>query len=58
MVGMIIAVPQIVSGGLTKRAAVNIDKIEIRVPDATGAPGANKPDAAQRRRLRSRPGGK
>jgi tripartite ATP-independent transporter DctM subunit len=40
MVGLIIAVPQIVSGGLTKKAAVNIDKIEIQVPDATGAPGA------------------
>ena len=40
MVGLIIAVPQIVSGGLAKKAAVNIDKIEIQVPDATGAPGA------------------
>jgi GntP family gluconate:H+ symporter len=40
MVGLIIAVPQIVSGGLAKKAAVNIDKIEIQVPDATGVPGA------------------
>jgi len=40
MVGLIISVPQIVSGGLTKKADVNIDKMQIEVPDATGVPGA------------------
>ena len=44
MVGLIIAVPQIVSGGLAKKAAVNIDKIQIEVPDATGSPGGKTED--------------
>src|SRR5471030_2133920 len=33
MVGLIIAVPAIVSGGLAKKAAVDINKIQIQVPD-------------------------
>jgi len=38
MVGLVIALPGIVSGGLAKKAAINTDKIEIMIPDA--APGA------------------
>ena len=33
MVGLIIAFPGIVSGGLAKKAAVNTDKIQIEVPE-------------------------
>jgi GntP family gluconate:H+ symporter len=44
MVALIISVPQIVSGGLTKKAAVNIDKMEIQVPDATAGSGAKGQD--------------
>ena len=47
MVGLIIAVPQIVSGGLAKKAAVNIDKIEIQVPDTTAGAGAKGQDAME-----------
>jgi len=38
MVGLIIAFPGIVSGGLAKKAAINTDQIQIIVPDT--APGA------------------
>jgi len=45
MVALIIMAPGIVSGGLTKKAAVNIDKIEIQVPDAeSGAGGKSEND--------------
>ena len=45
MVALIIAAPAIVSGGLAKKAAVNIDKIEIQVPDAAaGAGGKSEND--------------
>ncbi|MEO8203755.1 MAG: TRAP transporter large permease subunit, partial [Betaproteobacteria bacterium] len=39
MVGLIIAFPGLVTGGLAKKAVVDTDKIEIMVPDATGAAG-------------------
>ena len=42
MVGLIIAVPQIVGGGLAKKAAVNIDKIEIMAPPDAGPRGGAK----------------
>ena len=44
MVGLIIAMPQIVSGGLTKKAAVNIDKMQIEVPEAAVGAGAKTED--------------
>ncbi len=44
MVGLIIAIPQIVSGGLTKKAAVNIDKMQIEVPEAAVGAGAKTED--------------
>jgi GntP family gluconate:H+ symporter len=40
MVGLIIAVPAIVSGGLAKKAAVDIHKIQIQVPDEPAGAGA------------------
>ncbi len=39
MVGLIITFPGLVTGGLAKKAVVNTDKIEIMVPDSTGAAG-------------------
>lgn len=39
MVGLIIAFPGLVSGGLAKKAVIDTDKIEIMVPDSTGAAG-------------------
>jgi len=38
MVGLVIALPGIVSGGLARKAVINTDKIEIMVPDSS--PGA------------------
>jgi hypothetical protein len=49
MVGLVIAFPNLVSGGLAKKAAVNTDQIRIEVPaeeqesapkDGPAAPGA------------------
>jgi GntP family gluconate:H+ symporter len=40
MVGLVIAFPGIVSGGLAKKAAIDTDKIEIMIPDTgSGAEG-------------------
>ena len=39
MVGLVIAFPGIVSGGLAKKADINIDKIQIEVPDAIKGQG-------------------
>jgi GntP family gluconate:H+ symporter len=44
MVGLVIAFPGIVSGGLAKKAAVNIDNIQIEVPDAAKGQGAKSQD--------------
>jgi TRAP-type mannitol/chloroaromatic compound transport system permease large subunit len=45
MVGLIIMLPGIVSGGLVKKAAIDTDKIEIQVPDAgVGAGGKSEND--------------
>jgi tripartite ATP-independent transporter DctM subunit len=40
MVGLIIAVPAIVGGGMVKKEAVDTEKMEIQVPDADVSPGA------------------
>ncbi|MGB8434937.1 MAG: TRAP transporter large permease subunit [Burkholderiales bacterium] len=48
MVGLVIAIPGIVSGGLAKKAPINTDQIEIRIPDSgSGAEGSTE-DAMQR----------
>ena len=39
MVALVIAVPDIVGGGLAKKAAVDTDKLEIQVPDADAGAG-------------------
>ncbi len=55
MVGLIIAVPSIVGGGMVKKAAVDTDKMEIMVPDAavgSGAKGQNEMEDALERELR------
>ena len=44
MVGLVIAFPGIVSGGLAKKADVNIDKIQIEVPDAIKGQGDKTQD--------------
>ena len=44
MVALIIAVPGIVSGGLAKKAAVDVDKIEIQVPEAAAGAGGKSED--------------
>jgi TRAP-type mannitol/chloroaromatic compound transport system permease large subunit len=54
MVGLIIAVPAIVGGGMVKKAAVDTNKIEIQVPDAavgSGAKGQNDMENALEREL-------
>ena len=54
MVGLIIAVPAIVGGGMAKKAAVDTNKIEIQVPDAavgSGAKGENELENALEREL-------
>ncbi len=40
MVALVIAVPDIVGGGLVKKKAIDTDKLEIMVPDATSGSGA------------------
>jgi TRAP-type mannitol/chloroaromatic compound transport system permease large subunit len=50
MVGLVIAIPGIVSGGLVKKAAVNTDKIEIMIPD-TGSGAEGKAEDAMERAL-------
>ena len=47
MVGLIIAVPGIVSGGLVKRKAIDVNKIEIMVPEAASGAGAKSEDAME-----------
>ena len=45
MVGLIIAFPDLVSGGMAKKAAVNTDQIRIEVP--AEEPDANAPLEAE-----------
>jgi hypothetical protein len=47
MVALVIAFPNLVSGGLAKRAPVNIDNIDIRIPDATLPGGGSAEDALE-----------
>jgi TRAP-type mannitol/chloroaromatic compound transport system permease large subunit len=48
MVGLVIAIPGIVSGGLAKKPPIDTDKIEIMIPDTgSGAEGSTE-DAMQR----------
>jgi len=47
MVGLIIAFPGIVSGGLAKKAAVDTDKIQIQIPDAGTAAGEKSEEAIE-----------
>jgi hypothetical protein len=54
MVALVIAVPDIVGGGMVKRAAVDTDSMEIQVPDAAvgaGAQGQNDMEDALERAL-------
>ena len=45
MVGLVIAVPDIVGGGMVKKAPIDTDKLEIMVPDASfGAAGTGQED--------------
>jgi len=54
MVALVIAVPDIVGGGMVKKAAIDTDKLEIMVPDAAvgaGAKGQNEMQDALERAL-------
>ena len=54
MVALVIAVPDIVGGGMVKKAAIDTDKLEIQVPDAAvgaGAKGQNEMEDALEREL-------
>jgi TRAP-type mannitol/chloroaromatic compound transport system permease large subunit len=48
MVGLVISFPGIVSGGLAKKAAIDTDKIEIRIPDTTEGAEGKAEDAMER----------
>jgi TRAP-type mannitol/chloroaromatic compound transport system permease large subunit len=47
MVALIIAFPNLVGGGIVKKAPVNIDNIEIMVPDAASPSGAEAQDSLE-----------
>ncbi|TSA11282.1 MAG: TRAP transporter large permease subunit, partial [Betaproteobacteria bacterium] len=47
MVGLVIAVPDIVGGGMVKKAKIDTDKIEIMVPDAATGLGAKAQGAME-----------
>jgi hypothetical protein len=54
MVALVIAVPDIVGGGMVKKAAVDTDTMQIQVPDAAvgaGAQGQNDMENALERAL-------
>ncbi len=61
MVGLVIAFPGIVSGGLAKKAAVNTDQIQIEIPaeQNNGGPleGEGQPGAQQQQQEQPAPGG-
>jgi TRAP-type mannitol/chloroaromatic compound transport system permease large subunit len=44
MVGMVIAFPALVSGGMAKKAAIDTDKLQIVVPDAATGAGVKSED--------------
>jgi TRAP-type mannitol/chloroaromatic compound transport system permease large subunit len=48
MVGLVIALPGIVSGGLAKKALINTDKIEIMIPDSGSGAEGKAEDAMER----------
>jgi GntP family gluconate:H+ symporter len=48
MVGLVIAIPGIVSGGLAKKAPIDTDKIEIMIPDTGSGAEGTAEDAMQR----------
>jgi len=48
MVGLVIAIPGIVSGGLAKKAPIDTDKIEIMIPDTGSGVEGSTEDAMQR----------
>ncbi|MBE0613932.1 MAG: TRAP transporter large permease subunit [Burkholderiales bacterium] len=47
MVGLVIAVPDIVGGGMVKKKAVDTDSMQIMIPDAAVGAGAKGQDAMQ-----------
>ena len=47
MVGLIIAVPDIVGAGLAKKAPVDVNKLEIMVPEAAHGAGGKSEDAME-----------
>ena len=58
MVGLVIAVPDIVGGGMVKKKAIDTDKLEIMVPDAAvgaGAKGQNEMEDALGRAFDAEP---
>jgi len=44
MVGLIIAFPGLVSGGLVKQKEINLDKFRIELPKSDTTPDANRPN--------------
>jgi GntP family gluconate:H+ symporter len=47
MVGLVIAIPDLVGGGILKKAAVNIDKINIEVPEDANPGGAKSQESLE-----------
>jgi hypothetical protein len=47
MVALVITFPGIVGGGIEKKAAIDIDKIDISIPDATLPGGADSEDSLE-----------
>lgn len=47
MVGLVISVPDIVGGGILKKAPVNIDTINIMVPEAASPAGAKRQESIE-----------
>jgi len=47
MVALVIAVPDIVGGGLVKKKAIDVNKIEIMVPEAASGAGAKSEDSME-----------
>ena len=47
MVALIIAVPDIVGGGLVKKKAIDVNKIEIMVPEAASGAGGKSEDSME-----------
>jgi tripartite ATP-independent transporter DctM subunit len=47
MVALVITVPDIVGGGLVKKKAIDLNKIEIQVPEAAAGAGAKSEDSME-----------